>query len=275
MDDVDIFEELIRVRKTAEPTAFAIVVEASGSSPRKAGAKMLVSGDGSVKGSVGGGRIEAETIEGALQSIKDGKTRMLPFSLTEDNGFVCGGKVVIYIEPVTAMPKLVIIGVGHVGQALAKTAKLANFDIVLADPYAKSTEAKVRRCSKADLDVRLSELDRQLTITKDTFLVIATRTHDDDFLAVERALQTPACYIGVLGSRRKKAAMKSYLAGKGIANEDIRRVITPVGLDIAAQTPEEIAISIVAQIVQLRRTGDIACVSDSAGGGTLPKDGEL
>ncbi len=275
MEDLHIFEELIHLHKTSEPAAFAVVVEASGSSPRKAGAKMLVSKDGSVKGSVGGGKIEADTIKAALQSIKDGKTRTLPFLLTEDNGFVCGGKVLIYIEPVSPTPKLVIIGAGHVGQAVAKTARLAGFDIVLADPYAESADVnKVRSFSKADMDIRLAELDTQLKITGDTYLIIATRTHDDDFLAVERALKTPASYIGLLGSRRKKAVLKSYLEGKGITGEEMQRIVTPVGLDIAAQTPEEIAVSIVAQIIQLRRSSDFPRVSDSAGGRTFPEDGK-
>ena len=279
MEDLHILEEILRLQKTSEPAAFAVVVEASGSSPRKAGAKMVVSPDGSVKGSVGGGRIEADTIKAALQSIKDGKTRTLPFSLTENNGFVCGGKVLVYVEPVIPMARLLIIGAGHVGQAVAQAARLAGFDTFIADPYGQSgmstagAESKVRNFSKADQEIRLSELDTQLTITEETLLIIATRTHDDDFLAVERALQTPARYIGLLGSRRKKAVLQSYLADKGIAKEDMRRIVTPVGLDIAAQTPEEIAVSIVAQLIKLRRTGDFACVGDLAGGRTIPKDG--
>lgn len=274
MDDLRLYEELIRLQKNCEPAAFAVVVESFGSSPRKAGAKMLVYGDGSVKGSVGGGKIEAETIEAALQSIKDGNTRTLPFTLTEENGFVCGGKVLIYVESVTSAPRLVIIGAGHVGQAVAKTAQQAGFDIILADPYAEDAQSKMRGFSEADLNIRLSELDQQLAISTETFLLIATRTHDDDFLAVERALQTPACYIGLLGSRRKKSAMKSYLTAKGITVEGMERIVTPVGLDIAAQTPEEIAVSIVAQLIQIRRTGDYARVSDSAGGRPFPKNGK-
>ncbi len=274
MDDLEIFEELIRLKKTREPAALVMVVESSGSAPRKAGAKMLVSSDGSVRGSVGGGKIEAAAIEAALQSLRDGNTRTLSFTLTEDNGFVCGGKVLIYVEPIAPSPRLVIVGAGHIGQAVAKIAKLTGIEVVLADPYGGSTESKVRSFSQADMNIQLSELDQLLSITSDSMLLIATRTHDDDFLAVERALHTSACYIGLLGSRRKKTALKSYLAAQGITEDSMQRIVTPVGLDISAQTPEEIAVSIVAQLIQRRRDGDNTCVSNSAGSRSFPENGE-
>ncbi len=273
MEDQKIFEEILRLKQTREPAALAMVVESSGSSPRKAGAKMLVRGDGTTCGTVGGGKIEAETIREALEVLAQGSPRTLPFSLTEEQGMICGGQVLVYVEPVSLPPHLLIIGSGHVGQALARSAGPPGFQVTLVDPNQQESAARVTGFAPSDLVCTVAELFDQVTIDPMTYILIATRGHHDDFVAVQAALGTRACYIGLIGSRRKRDHLKTFLTGQGLPPSAFERVITPVGLDIGAQTPEEIAVSITAQLIQWRRTHALSGFSHTAGCGALAEDG--
>jgi xanthine dehydrogenase accessory factor len=234
MDELALYEEIVGLKKARRPAVLATVIETRGSAPRKAGAKMLVYGDGSISGTIGGGKIEAETIVAAGETLRRNASRTLAFSLTEAHGSVCGGEVTVYLEPLVAAPHCVIIGDGHVGQALAEAAGRAGFLVSLAD------EAD----NRAEL---LGSTDFH------TYFFICTSDHQQDFLAVQEALATPACHIAVLGSSRKRKAMEEFLHGQGITPQTMNRVISPAGLDIGAETPEEIAVSVVAQMIQVRR----------------------
>lgn len=234
MDELAFYEEIIRLKKARQPAVLVTVIETSGSSPRKAGAKMLVYGDGSISGTIGGGKTEADTIVAAGEVLRLNAPRTIAFSLTEAHGGVCGGDVTVYLEPLVAPPHCIIIGDGHVGQATAEAAGRAGFLVSLAD------EAD----NRADL---LARADSR------TYFFICTSDHQQDFLAVQEALNTPACHIAVLGSRRKREAMEVFLLGQGLAQQTISRVVSPAGLNIGAETPEEIAVSVVAQMIQVRR----------------------
>ena len=234
MDELALYEEIVRLKKTRRPAALATVIDTNGSSPRKAGAKMLVYGDGSISGTIGGGKTEAETIAAAGEALRLNAPRTLVFTLTEAHGGVCGGEVTVYLEPLTAAPHCIIIGDGHVGQALAEAAGRAGFLVSLVD----------------EADNRAGLLSRT---DAHTYFFICTSDHQQDFLAVQEALATPARHIAVLGSSRKRAAMEEFLQGQGITPQAINRVISPAGIDIGAETPEEIAVSVVAQMIQVRR----------------------
>lgn len=273
MDQLEIFEELLRLKRAGRSGVLATVVESSGSAPRKAGAKLLLRDDGSLVGSVGGGRLEQETLQAARAAQAEGRPRTFPFSLAADNGMVCGGWVLVYLEPVSLVPRLLVLGCGHVGQALARLARPAGFAVTLVDPGGANNETRVDGFAAPDLTCPPAEAVAQTAVDRQTLVVIATPSHQLDFQAALAVLATPAPYIGLLGSRRKRAALHDFLRERGCAEEAIARVITPAGIAIGAQTPEEIAVSILAQLIALRRQHDPRDSSLDPGGGFVQPDG--
>lgn len=273
MDDLPIYEEIIRLKKKRIPAAIATVVETSGSTPRKAGAKMLVRKDGTIAGTVGGGRTEADTIEAAAEVIRQGMPRTMEFSLTEEHGGVCGGSLVIYLEPLVVPDHLIVVGDGHVGRAVTQSARQAGFMVSMIG----LTEAKTEY-GPGDNAIRhplnkLGEAFTDIGADANTYIFIATSDHQQDFEAVSAALVTESCYIAVIGSKKKKAAMDQYLRDQRFDGEAVSRIVSPAGLDIGAETPGEIGVSIVAQMIKLRRTGLAAHDSRPARSRTVKKDG--
>ncbi|HSB32047.1 MAG TPA: XdhC/CoxI family protein [Candidatus Sulfobium mesophilum] len=272
---MEIYEEIVRLKKEGRASAVATIVQCVGSSPQKEGAKMLVRDDGSVFGTMGGGCLEAEVIQAAVMVIKDGYPRTLPIELTERHGgLVCGGKVLVYIEPVIPEPRLIILGAGHVGKALARVAKISGFRTIVVDD--REEFANRENIPEADETVvhDFGNIFSRVFADSGSYIVIATRGHNHDLEALKAALTTDAGYIGLLGSKRKRALLFKMLGESGFSKENIGRVITPVGLSIGSVTPEEIAISIMAQIIQKRR-GNIVSDIGSASCGRLGKqDGE-
>ncbi len=269
---MEIYEEIVRLKKEGRPSAVATIVQCVGSSPQKEGAKMLVRDDGSVFGTMGGGCLEAEVIQAALMVIKDGSPRTLPIELTERHGgLVCGGKVLVYIEPIIPEPRLIILGAGHVGKALAKVAKFSGFRTIIVDD--RDEFANRENIPEADETIvhDFGNIFSRVLADRGSYIVVATRGHNHDLDALKAALRTDAGYIGLLGSKRKRALLFRMLGEAGFSREDIGRVITPVGLSIGAVTPEEIAISIMAQIIQKRR-GNIVSGIGSASCGRLGKE---
>ncbi len=273
MDDLPILEEIIRMKTAGEPGTLVTIVESAGSSPRKAGAKMLVRPNGETLGTIGGGRIEAEVIASASRSaVGSNRPLTLTFDLTEEYGHVCGGRLVLYLEPLLSQPHLIIFGAGHVGRAIAAAARGAGYRGTLVDPRISAQELP-----EADETLILppdQALDR-LAPGKHCAVAVCTSDHESDFAVVRCALQTPASYIGMLGSRRKHAVLMKQLSEEGVCKEQRARIISPMGLDIGAETPAEIAISIVAQLIAHRRQNDPACTSDSSCRRTVPADGPL
>jgi len=197
--------------------------------------------------------LEADVIKSALTVIKDGVPRTITFELTENHGhLVCGGTVIVYIEPVTAAPHLIILGAGHVGKALATTGKFLGFKVTVVDDREEyANKANIPHADKLVV-VDFPDVFSKVAVDKNSYIVIATRGHDHDFDALRAALHTDAEYVGLLGSKRKKSLVIKTLETEGFAQHDIDRVIIPVGLPIGSVDPEEIAISIMAQIIQMR-----------------------
>lgn len=252
---MEIYEELLRLKKEGKPSALATIVQCRGSAPQKEGAKLVVREDGSTLGTLGGGCLEHDVIQASLMAIKDGQPTTIPFELTEKyGGLVCGGKVLVYIEPNHPEPHLVILGAGHVGKAVCKLARFSGFRVTVVDNTAAyADQEQVPTAS----DIVVHEFDSvfsRVSADAKTYILIATRGHNHDLEALQSALGTKAQYIGLLGSRRKKAVLSKTLEEQGVLKEDLARVIIPVGLPINAVTPEEIAISIMAQIIEQRRT---------------------
>ena len=251
---MELYEELLRLKKEGRSSALATIVQCSGSAPQKTGSKMLIRDDGTIVGTLGGGCLEAEVVQAALMAIRDEQSTNLPFELTEKRGgLVCGGRVSIFIEPVIPDPTLIILGAGHVGRALSKAAQFSGFRVMVCDD--RSEYANPENLPDAD-DIVVHDFPAIFScmiIPDNAYIIVATRGHNHDLDAVIAALGTPARYIGLLGSRRKKALLFSALKDAGFSDDQISRVHIPVGLPINSVTPEEIAISIMAQIIQKRR----------------------
>jgi xanthine dehydrogenase accessory factor len=271
---MQIYEEVLRLKRLGRTSAIATIVECRGSSPQKQGAKMLVRDDGSTMGTLGGGCLEADVVQAARMTMKDGNPMTLPFELTErEGGLVCGGTVLVYVEPVMLEPHLVVLGAGHVGKTLSKLARFAGFRVTVVDDRAEFAN---RENVPDATDLLVNDFSRafqQIPVRKDTYVVVATRGHNHDLEAVKAALKTEAGYVGLLGSKRKKALLFKSLEEAGFSREDIRRVVIPVGLPIGSVTPEEISVSIMAQIIQQRRLHDTQCFGAPSCGGIVQQDG--
>jgi len=254
----DIYQEIARIVAEGEGAALVTVISTAGSTPREEGTKMLVRADGSILGSIGGGSVEAQVCQEAIEVIRKGKPRRLRFSLTaqegEEPGMICGGDMEVFIEPILSSPTLYIFGGGHISLPLAKIGKLLGFKIVVIDDRAEF--ANPQRFPEAGL-ILAEDFDKafpKLKIDKASYVVIVTRNHQSDELVLELVLGTQAKYIGMIGSKTKNKAIFSHLLAKGISKELLDKVHAPIGLEIHAETPEEIAVSILAEIVKVRRT---------------------
>jgi xanthine dehydrogenase accessory factor len=274
MEDLGIYEEIVRLTRAGTPFALATVVDSKGSSPRKAGAKMIVREDGTTLGTVGGGRVEAGTLQAASAAIRSGTPALLPFVLTEEHHFVCGGSMQIYVEPFRVAPRLVIFGAGHVGKAVAGLAGECGFHVTVVDDRAEMADRDNLPGADEILCFKEEEAFRRISVTPETCIVIATRGHDLDFRAVRGALGTDAGFIGLVGSRRKLQVLLRTLEREGFTDDDRNRIISPVGLPICAETPAEIAVSIVGQLIRRRRC-HAEGVGDSPGGRPVPADGGM
>ena len=255
----DIYEEIVRVRVEGEEAALVTIVSAKGSTPREEGTKMLVKADGSIVGSIGGGSLEAQVCDQAREVIRKGRPQRVHISLTakegEELGMLCGGDVEVFIEPILSQPTLYIFGGGHISLPLAKMAKLAGLKVAVVDDRAEF--ANPQRFPEAELTLAedFNTAFSRLQIGKSSYIVIVTRAHQSDELVLEQALGTPAKYIGMIGSKAKCKAIFSHLLAKGIPQEQLDKVHAPIGLEINAQTPEEIAVSILAEMIKVRRSG--------------------
>ena len=271
---MNIYEELLRLKREGRACAMATIVQAAGSSPQKEGAKMLVRDDGTVFGTLGGGCLEAEAAQAALAAIEDGKPLTVSFELTEKKGgLVCGGKVLVFIDPVIPEPKLVVLGAGHLGRALAKLGKFAGYSVTVVDDREEYANRELLPEADEVVVHSFSSVFSRVIVERTSFVVVATRGHLHDLDGLRAALETGAGYIGLLGSRRKRALLFRTLAEEGFPEEAISRIITPIGLPIGSVTPEEIAISIMAQVIQKRRENAKTGIGHSACSRLVQEDG--
>ncbi len=253
---LDIYQEINKIVAAGEEAALVTVISASRSTPRRVGAKMLVRPDGSIVGTIGGGAVEATSIRMAMEAIKLRKTERRIFNLVPDQepGMVCGGEMEVLIEPILQTPTIYIFGGGHIGLVLAKISKLLDFNVVVIDDRAEF--ATQERFPDANLIVceDFVKAFSRLKIDSQSYLVIVTHGHKKDEQVLEQALRTSARYIGMIGSKSKIKTVFNNLLAKGVDNRSLEAVHTPIGLEIYAETPEEIAISILAEIIKVRRT---------------------
>ncbi len=257
---MDIFEEIIKLKREGKRAALATIVNVRGSIPSVMAAKMLVREDGSILGTVGGGCVESDVRKGAMEVMRDEKPKTFNFNLDQrpddDTGLVCGGSLQVFIEPVIPSPALYIFGGGHIGLNVNKVATLAGFETIVADDRELYANRERFPEAREILAGEMDEIMSGLAPSDSSYIVIVTRGHRHDMRVLRWALDTPAHYIGMIGSGRKVLAVYEQLEAQGVSPESFKRVFAPIGLEIAAATPEEIAIAIVAELIAIRRHCD-------------------
>ncbi len=259
LSNTALLRQLVAAVDRGESVARVVVVDAARSVPRRAGASMLVWGDGTTVGTVGGGEMEARAVREAGEALVDGRPRRLRYELLDpgvgDPG-VCGGEVELYVEPHQGDPIVYVIGCGHVGRAVVDLAHWLGFRVVATDDRAEL----VTEQSVPHADVRIAgpmaEALSVASMNANTDVVVVTRNVAVDLEILPLILATSARSIGVMGSRRRWATTRAALIAGGLTEGELDRVRSPIGIEIAAETPEEIAVSILAEIVDSRRRGD-------------------
>jgi xanthine dehydrogenase accessory factor len=253
-----LFDRLAEAERKGQPVALCTVIRAQGSVPRHAGSKMLVFADGSIEGTVGGGELESRVIDAALQALTDGRPRVTPYSLSDpsqgDPG-VCGGEVEVFVDPIGTKPTVVVFGGGHVGSAVIHLAHWLGFRTVVADDRAEFASPESAPEADEHIVCRLAELATRIRIDEMTYLVLTTRGVSVDVEGVPALLDSPAAYLGIIGSRRRWETAAAELEARGTPRAKLERIHSPMGLELNAETPEEIAVSILSEIILLRRGG--------------------
>jgi xanthine dehydrogenase accessory factor len=257
---LNLYEEILAMSAERRSCALCTIVETAGSTPGKEMMKMLVRDDGTFAGTVGGGCLEAEVHEAAMDSMRDERSRMLEFSLNErdypDSGLLCGGRVRIFVEPIVE-PRVHVFGGGHVSGAIAKVARLAGFHVTVGDDREPFTTAERHPDAHETVCADFPEQARALGTAENDFLVTVTRGHTEDGTVLQALFEAGARprYLGMIGSRAKRATLFEKLRAEGVSDAFLEQVRSPVGLPIGARTHEEIAVSVVAEMIQVRRLG--------------------
>ena len=254
---MDIYDEIVRLRRQGRKSALATIVQVNGSIPSYESAKILVRDDGSMAGTIGGGCVEAEVWTAAREVIETEQPRHLTFSLGQDaaydNGLICGGQLNVFVEPILPQPRAFIFGAGHISKSLSKVASLAGFATIVIDD--REAFANRERFPEAD-EIHAGayeEVFPRLEVNLTSYLIIVTRGHRDDMRVLQWALSTPARYISMIGSKRKVLGVMKELEKEGTPREAFERLFAPMGLEIGAISPEEIAVSVVAEMIAVRR----------------------
>ena len=251
-----IFKALSEIQFNNQSCALCTIVRAQGSTPRHVGSKMVVYPDGRIIGTIGGGELESRVINEALAVIKSGNPLMLEYQMTDpklgDPG-VCGGSLEVFVDPIKPKPKLIIVGVGHVGRAVAHLAKWLGFFVVVTDDRPEFCTAELVPGADEFFPIPFSEFADNIDVTPWTYFVLTTRNVDVDIQGLPAIIKSPAAYIGIIGSKRRWQTTKQKLLEKGFTQNDLEAIKSPIGLDLNAETPEEIAVSILAEIILLRR----------------------
>ena len=247
-----IFQHLSEIEAAGIQAALCTIVGTKGSTPRKPGSRMIVFSDGSIAGTVGGGQLEVAVISQALEVLKTGQPQTLEHALVHDHGMCCGGSLQIFIEPIIAMKQLYIFGAGHIGKSLARFANELNFKVTLIDERPEAFEnfelvdiQKINKSHRVVFD--------ELKFDENTFAVVVTHDHSIDREIVAHCAKQPHAYLGMIGSLRKvELAKKTFRAGEILTEQEMEKIDWPMGVSIKVETPEEIAISILAKLIDVR-----------------------
>jgi xanthine dehydrogenase accessory factor len=258
---MDLFEEIVRMRRCGVRGALATIVHTNGSIPSFESSRMLVREDGSIAGTIGGGCVEADVWAAAKEVMHKEAPRKLTFHLnneaTYDNGLICGGTLEVFVEPILPQPVVYLFGGGHVAMAVARAAHAAGFGIGVVDD--REAFANAERFPMAqEIYTKFEDAFKKLRPNTSSYVTIITRGHKEDMHVLAWAVRTQARYVGMIGSRRKVFSVYKALEKEGYRMEEFDRVFAPMGFEIGALSPEEIAVSIVAELIAVRRNSESA-----------------
>lgn len=255
---MSVYARLAALEAEGKQAVLVTVVAARGSVPRHEGSKMLVFPDGSTEGTIGGGDMEHRVIGEALAALSDGRLRVRDYVFQDpskgDVG-VCGGEIQVVIEPVQPRPGLLVIGAGHVGNAAAYLGKWLGFEVTVVDDRPEFVESDDVPEVDRVLTCAMKDITEHVEVHAQTYILLTTRGVDLDVEGLPKLLATPAAYIGVIGSRRRWETTVDQLRQAGVPEDQIQRVTSPMGLELNAETPEEIAVSVLGQVIMRRRGG--------------------
>ena len=258
--DLELLLEATRLLEKRQTLAFCIVIEKRGHGPRDVGAKMIVAEDGKTFGTIGGGDFERTLIDECLKAIKEHRSRKVTFNLSKDpkdgavgTGLICGGELTVLVDIMEPAPRLIIVGSGHVALPLAKLASTAGFKIIVVDDERKLVTKENFPMAEDVIAGDFADILSGFDIGPHDFAVVTHGEPEHDYTAVKKLIEKNLAYIGLLGSPKKGAILTQRLKAEGVSDAQLKTLHSPVGLDIGAETPEEIGISILAQIIQFKR----------------------
>ena len=261
-----VYQALATVEEQNQAGVLCTIINSQGSTPRHTTSKMFVYPDGTIVGTIGGGEMERRVIDEALAALHDKQPRKLAYQMNDpargDPG-VCGGQVEIFVEPVLPKPTLLLIGAGHVGKAVAYLADWLGFQVVVSDDRSEFCNPQAVPGGKIFLPVPLKEIPSRYAITPWTYIVLTTRGSNVDVVGLPALLESSAAYIGVIGSRRRWETTRRELIAAGISTEKLDLVHSPIGIELNAETPEEIAVSIMAEVLMVLHSGSGKTMSAS------------
>lgn len=253
---LDIYQEIVNLVSKGGRAVLATVISSHGGAPRSAGTKMLVRGDSTIVGTIGGGRVEHIVREKAMGVMNSGEAEVVHFDLSGEEdlpGMICGGQMDVFLEPVLPQETLYLFGAGHISQSVAAMAKSLGFRIVVIDPRAEYNNTDCFPTGDSLMVDDYPNVFSQLNMDGASYIVILTPGHASDGQCLEFAVGNEVKYIGMIGSQKKVKEIKEHLLQKGVSRQRLDRVHAPIGIAIGAESPEEIAISILAEIVKARR----------------------
>jgi xanthine dehydrogenase accessory factor len=258
---IEIYKELLNIQLKGGEAALATVISTKSHTPRDVGAKMLIRSDGTFIGTIGGGEMELKLLQEAVKIIRERKPKILHFDLrgkNKDNDLdmICGGIMDVFVEPVFSKPTLYIFGAGHVAVQISKIAKMINFRVIIIDDRKDYVDPeKFSGIADEVIISGYAKAVQEIKIDEFTYIVIVTTEHKNDQEVLELVLKSPSKYIGMMGSPKKRDIIFSNLAVRGFSKELFSKVHSPIGIEIGAETPEEIAVSITAELIKEMRAG--------------------
>lgn len=246
------FEKIPEILKGNKKAAICIITDTKGSTPRKIGSKMIVFEDKTILGTIGGGDIEHYIISKAIEIIKEGKPQLMSHKLQADFKMACGGKVDIYIEPLVSKTKLYIFGAGHVGKILANFAIKTDFDVVVIDER-NGIFDNWNKEKYTLINENFKEAFKNLTFDEKSYICAISHTHAYDKQIIAYCGKQKFAYLGMLGSSRKVSKItKEFLENNTLTQQEIEQINMPMGLPMSCETPEEIAVSIIAKLIDVK-----------------------
>ena len=256
---MNLYQKIVELQKDRKSAVLVTVISVKGSVPRGPGAKMIVFEDGRIQGTIGGGAVEKLVIEEALQSLKTAKPAVVKHNLDDklasDTGMVCGGKMYFFLEPLYGSGMLYIFGGGHIAQYLSELLDMMEWPYTVIDDREEFCNS-TRFPNAADLFVEHpADYAENMESSRNDFLVVITRGHEHDYEIVRNVLKKNFAYLGMIGSRVKRLEIyRKLIEADGFSDHDLAAIHSPIGLDIKAESPQEIALSIMAELIQIRNS---------------------